>query len=121
MNAKTLLSAALCLALFASAVHAAPNGPSFTAVVDAGGTLVRGFGVDQATRVVAGRYEVQFAGVVNQCSYTASVGLSGDVGSADPGIVTVGPRPGKPKVLVVQTFTPRGAREDRGFHLIVAC
>ena len=117
MKAKHLFLAALLV----TSAEAAPNGPSFTAVVDSTGELARGLFATGAKRIAKGRYEVQFDGVVSQCGYTASVGLSVAVGSSDPGIVTVMPRAGKPKALYVQTFTPRGARQDRGFHVIVQC
>lgn len=120
MKTKALFTAVLGLTIF-TAAQAAPNGPSATAVVDRDGTLARGLRATGATRLVAGRYEVLFDANVSLCSYTATVGLSGAVGSSDPGIVTVAPRSGKPKGVFVQTFSSRGGRQDRGFHLIVQC
>lgn len=118
--AVSLLCVAACT-VFAAQEALAGNGPSFTAVVNADGTLARGLKATGATRFGAGSYEVDFKKDVTACGYTLAIGLSGDVGSSDPGTVNVVGRSGNPKGLYVQTFDTTGTLADRGFHVIVSC
>lgn len=121
MKLRYLLPVVAGFAALGATAALAANGPSFFAVVDADGTLNRGLHALHAKHLTNGHYEVGFTRDVSACSYTASVGLSGDAGSSSPGIVSVAARSGKPKAIFVETFTPDGTRIDRGFHVIVAC
>ena len=58
-----------------------------SAVVAANGTLVRGSGVFSATNLAAGDYEVIFKRNVRRCTYIATIGLDGSVGTSPAGTI----------------------------------
>jgi hypothetical protein len=119
--ASTIILAAALAALGTPAAVAGSNAPSYTAVVDADGTLERGRGATGIVHVNTGIYEVDFTKDVTACGYTATIGLSGDTGASDPGTVAVVGRSGTPKGVYIQTFDKKGHPLDLGFHLILAC
>jgi len=119
--ASTLILAAALAALGTPEAVAGNNAPTYTAVVDAGGTLARGRGATGTVHNDTGIYEVDFAKDVTACSYTATIGLPGTTGSSDPGTVAVAGRSGTPNGVYIQTFDKKGHPLDLGFHLILAC
>ncbi|ROO61622.1 hypothetical protein EDC02_3569 [Micromonospora sp. Llam0] len=96
-----------------------PTAQSFFAVVNANGTLARGFGAVSATRLATGTYQVVFSHNLTGSAYVGSIGLSGSVGASAPGEITVVGRAGIPNGVFIQTFTSAGVLADRGFHLAI--
>ncbi|MDD7942405.1 hypothetical protein PHK61_28715 [Actinomycetospora lutea] len=91
------------------------------AVVNADGTLARGFGATSAQRLGQGAYEVIFNRSVRNCAYLGTIGLSGDVGSSPSGEITVVGRNGNDRGVFLTTATSAGSPTDAGFHLAVHC
>jgi hypothetical protein len=89
------------------------------AVVNADGTLARGFRAASAQRLGLGNYEVVFKRDVTNAAYVASIGLAGSIGAANPGEITVVGRNGNAKGVFVTTHSSAGAPADAGFHLAV--
>jgi hypothetical protein len=89
------------------------------AVVNADGTLARGFRATSSQRLVTGQYEVVFNRDVRKAAFIATIGLSGSVGSSAPGEITVVGRLGNPQGVFVTTHSSTGAPADAGFHLAV--
>lgn len=96
-----------------------PTAQAFFAVVNANGTLARGFGVVSSTRLAVGQYQVVFSHVLTGSAFVGTIGLSGSVGSSPSGEIAVVGRNGVPNGVFVQTFTSAGVAADRGFHLAV--
>jgi hypothetical protein len=96
-----------------------PTAQSFFAVVDANGTLARGFGATSATRLGVGIYQVVFSHDVRGSAYVGTLGLSVDFGISPSGEIAVVGRAGLPNGIFVQTFNSAGQSADRGFHLAV--
>ncbi|MDG4829145.1 hypothetical protein O7627_07475 [Solwaraspora sp. WMMD1047] len=96
-----------------------PTAQTFFAVVNANGSLNRGFGVASSTRLALGQYQVLFSHDVTGSAYVATLGLSGSVGGSPPGEIAVVGRNGNPNGVFVQTFNSAGGAADRGFHLSV--
>lgn len=86
------------------------------AVVNSGGTLLRGTGVVSASQAPGG-FEVIFNRDVAGCSYSATLGAV----QAEVGQVGVGPRNGNPNGVFVFTSDSTGADTPRGFNLQVFC
>src|SRR4051812_41104580 len=98
--------------------------PTMSAVVSAGGTLVRGHDALSASRLDTGSYQVRFAQPVDQCAVNAG---PGSPGAGDP-YHTVAPlevrvRLGRGTGVVrVQTTSPfDGSAADGPVHVQVAC
>jgi hypothetical protein len=99
-----------------------PAGVSFTAVVKANGTLVRGFGAVSVSQPEgAGSYQVDFTADVTNCAYVVTLGDPGNNAPPAPGDVTVAGRNGDPEGLFIQTADIHGTLENRAFHLDVGC
>nr|MDT0662274.1 hypothetical protein [Micromonospora sp. DSM 115978] len=96
-----------------------PTAQTFFAVVNANGTLARGFGVVSSSRIALGQYQVVFSHNVTGSAYVGTLGLSGSVGGSPPGEIAVVGRNGNPNGVFVQTFNSAGGAADRGFHLSV--
>lgn len=96
-----------------------PTAQTFYAVVNADGTLARGFQAASAQRFAPGLYEVIFAHDVTTSAYVASIGSSGSVGVESTGEITVVGRAGTPNGVFITTSTSDGTFADRGFHLAV--
>ena len=60
-----------------------------SAVVDTDGTLVRGSGATSSINANPGSYRVIFKRNVRQCTYVATIGIPGSVGTASPGEINV--------------------------------
>lgn len=99
-----------------------PAHRSFTAVVSAKGTLVRGSGATAASQPEGkGTYEVDFSADVTGCAYVATLGQTGSRGTADPGMITVVGRSGVPNGIFVETGDRLGNDKDRSFQVDVGC
>jgi hypothetical protein len=91
------------------------------AVVNANGTLARGFRAVSSQKLAVGQYEVIFNRNVRNCAYVASIGLSGAVGASSPGEITVVGRFNNDRGVFVTTHNSAGAAADLGFHIAVHC
>lgn len=96
-----------------------PTAQAFFAVVDALGTLVRGFQAVSATRLFTGGYQVLFSHDVTGSAYIATPGLPGSGAILGTGQITVASRSGAPHGVLVQTFDPSGNPIDLSFHLAI--
>lgn len=92
-----------------------------SAVVDADGTLDRGSGVLSATNVNPGSYEVIFRRNVRQCTYVATIGIPGSVGTAVPGEINVAGASVSTSGVFVDIQDSAGFDVNHPFHLIVFC
>jgi hypothetical protein len=92
---------------------------TFFAVVNPDGALARGARATSSQRIALGNYEVVFNRDVTRAAYVATIGLSGAVGAASPGEITVVGRFGNPRGVFVTTHNSAGAPADAGFHLAV--
>lgn len=90
------------------------------AVVNANGTLARGFGVVSSARLALGQYQVVFIQSVVRSAYTATIGLTGSAGASPPGEIAVVGRAGNANGVFVQTWNSAGAPADRAFHLHIS-
>ncbi|MDW5329763.1 hypothetical protein [Plantactinospora sp. KLBMP9567] len=90
------------------------------AVVNANGTLARGFGAVSSSRLTTGQYQVIFIQNVAASAFTATIGLTGSVGTSPPGEIAVVGRAGVPAGVFVQTWNSSGVPADRAFHLHVS-
>lgn len=96
-----------------------PTAQTFFAVVNANGTLARGFQAVSANRLATGQYQVIFRHDLTGSAFFGTIGLAGSIGiSADGQIAVVG-RTGMPNGVFVQTFNSAGIPTDLGFHLSV--
>jgi hypothetical protein len=107
------LSAAACLLSIAGTAHAFS---SFYAVVNSGGSVARGSGVDTAIRVSTGRYNITFTRSVKNCAHVASLATI----TAGTAVVSAHPNPSN-KVLQVYTFGPTGTASNQNFTVMVSC
>ena len=96
-----------------------PTAQAFFAVVNANGTLARGFQALSATSLGVGVYQVLFSHDITGSAYIGTIGLSGSLGSSPPGQIAVVGRAGAPNGVFVQTFNAAGAPANLGFHLAV--
>lgn len=92
-----------------------------SAVVNANGTLARGSGASSVVKVSVGNYRVLFGRNVRSCTYVASIGLSGAVGTELDGVIDVVGDNLSVNGVFVDTSDVNGGQADRGFHLIVFC
>ncbi|GIG86175.1 hypothetical protein [Plantactinospora endophytica] len=90
------------------------------AVVNANGTLARGFGAVSSARLATGQYEVVFIQNVARSAFIATIGLTGSLGTSPPGEIAVVGRAGIPAGVFVQTWNSSGVPADRAFHLHVS-
>ena len=93
------------------------------AVVNADGTLQRGSANVTSSKLVAsdGQYAIDFGRNVDQCAYTATVGMTGLIGGSTFGITNVAPLGNNDNAVFVRTHSQTGALTDRPFHLVVVC
>ncbi|MFB9234009.1 hypothetical protein ACFFWC_00410 [Plantactinospora siamensis] len=94
-----------------------PTAQVFWAVVNANGTLARGFGVVSSIRLGVGAYQVVFSHDVTRSAFLATQGFAGSVGAAPDGAVTVVGRAGLATGVFVTTYNTAGVLTDRAFHL----
>jgi hypothetical protein len=92
-------------------------------VVGSDGVQDRGTGVASTTRVSLGHYRVNTNVDVNQCSYTATIGDTGNIDDSSPlgGYARVGWTPGNTKSVTVLTFRNQTVLDDFPFHIQIAC
>jgi hypothetical protein len=105
----------------AKSVHTDAAGVSGWAVIDPDGTLARKLNAKSVLHVDTGIYAVSFNSNIRHCAYTATVGLSGSVGSSLPGYATVVALNEDTKGVYLKTFDSTGALADLGSHLLVSC
>ena len=104
-----------------------PPGPGATplfAVVDGRATpptIVRGAHATAASRFSPGRYFVTFDRNVRACAYVATIGLTGAVGSEQPGFITTVAANADVNAIGVTTDDTAGVAADRQFHVQVIC
>jgi hypothetical protein len=93
------------------------------AVVSATGALARGSGVVSSTRLGLGEYRVTAGVDISQCSYTATVGDTGNIDDTNlaGGYARVGRTPGNPQSVTVLIFRNQTVVDDYPFHLQVSC
>lgn len=103
----------------ATLVGMPPTAQTFFAVVNADGSLARGFQAVSSQRFSAGRYEVIFSHDVRGSSYAATIGDSGSTIVPPPGEIAVVGRFGTPNGVFIATRDSAGNLADRGFHLAV--
>jgi hypothetical protein len=103
----------------ATAVGMPPTAQAFFAVVNADGTLARGFQASSASKLSTGTYQVIFAHDITGSAYIGTLGLSGSIGGSPSGQIAVVGRFGTPNGVFVQTFDAAGNAADRGFHLAI--
>jgi len=108
------------LAVPATAAGLPATAQGHFAVVNANGTLARGFGTVSSARLAVGQYQVVFIQNVARSAFTATIGLTGSVGVSPPGEIAVVGRAGMPNGVFVQTWNSAGTPADRSFHLHVS-
>jgi hypothetical protein len=91
------------------------------AVVDATGTLARGYRTTSSAKISLGGYEVIFKQDVTGCVYNVSLGNIGSIGTVPNGQIAVASRTTDVKGVWVNTFDSTGALADFPFHLRVKC
>lgn len=99
-----------------------PTAQTFYAVVNADGSLARGFGVVSSravTEIQAGSYEVIFSQDVTGSAYIATIGDAGNLIIPPPGQVSVVGRFGNANGVFLQTRDSAGSPTNLGFHLAV--
>lgn len=92
---------------------------TYFAVVNADGSLARGFHAVSSQRFGPGLYEVIFAHDVRGSAYIGVIGGSGSVGIETAAHITVVGRSGVPNGVFVTMTDSSGKYVDRGFHLAV--
>jgi hypothetical protein len=92
-----------------------------SAVVNADASVARGVGVVSASTSGTGNKIVIFDRNVRDCTYTASIGLSGASGTSAPGFITVVGAAIDENGVFVTTDDTLGASTDLGFHLHLTC
>jgi hypothetical protein len=92
---------------------------TFFAVVNADGTLARGFQANSSQRLATGQYEVIFAHDLTGSAYVATIGSSQTSGTEPTGEITVVGRAGAANGVFITTTDSAGVFADRGFHLAV--
>ena len=98
------------------------GGGSRFAVVNAGGSAVRGRDISSAARTGEGRYQVIFNGDVRSCAYFATVGDASAGGPPQNSQISVSSLASNVNGVSVRTENGgNGAELDRAFHLIVMC
>jgi len=100
---------------------AGPIPPSFDAVVDYSGNLVRGHGVSGVTHIGPGQFEVAFTQDVSACSYVATVADPGNALVYYPGLVFTATGHMGGNDVYVETKNLGGGLSDYPYHLQVNC
>lgn len=91
------------------------------AVVDSTGALVRGHDAVTASLLTTGAYNVTFNQDVKNCSFFATLGMTGSFSAAPAGYVTVAGRAGDQNSVYVSTYNATGVATNASFHLSVQC
>jgi hypothetical protein len=89
------------------------------AVVNSGGTTVRGSHVVSSQSLATGEYEVIFDQSVSACTYQVSIG--GTTTETPVGVVAAARRSGNVNGVFVNTSDLAGADDALAFHLAVFC
>ena len=112
-------AAAVPAAVPATVAGMPPTAQTFYAVVNADGSLARGFGVVSTATFGAGNYEVIFSQNITGSAYIATIGLAGSLGVSAPGQVSVVGRFLNPNGVFIQTTDSTGNPTNMGFHLAI--
>ncbi|MBM7804450.1 hypothetical protein JOD57_000287 [Geodermatophilus bullaregiensis] len=102
----------------ATVVGMPPTAQTFFAVVEANGSLTRGFHAVSSQRLFAGGYEVVFSHDVTGSAYVATTGFTAPFVPPGGGIA-LAPRAGIPNGVFVTTRDDAGNFADRAFYLAV--
>jgi len=95
-----------------------PTAQTFFAVVNANGTLARGFQAVSAQRLATGAYQVIFNHNVTGSAYVATIGTAAAAGPPS-GEISVSPRSGALNGVFIAVRDSAGNSADRPFHLAV--
>ena len=95
--------------------------PTLWAVVNSNGTLARGFHAVSSSNPFVGNYIVNFDRNISQCAFTASIGLSGNLGTETFGVISVVISITSNNAVFIRTQDTGGTNSNRGFHLNVMC
>ncbi|WP_137939601.1 hypothetical protein [Chitinivorax sp. B] len=93
---------------------------TYSAAVDAAGTLIFGPAGASSNLLLAGSYQVIFPSDVSKCVYTAILGSTAPASPA-PGIIVVSPRAGNVNGVFIKTTNLAGVLLNQAFHLHVQC
>jgi hypothetical protein len=96
------------------------NSLSEWAVVNAGGSLVRGPNAAGATRLGPGRYEVYLHRNVSSCSFVATIGDPSSALVYNPGLIFTATGHSTTNAVYVETKNPGGGLADYPFHLQIS-
>ena len=97
-----------------------PSAQTIFAVVNADGTLARGFGAFSSQRTAVGTNVVVFSWITLPGAFTATLGRNDGTGLSLPGFVIVNRAgPNATNAVVVVTRDLAGNLSDRPFHLVV--
>jgi len=101
--------------------RAPPNFP-MSAVVNSDGSLARGDHAVSVTHTSGGSsYIVAFDRNVTNCTFNATIGLSGSAFTSPPGFITVVGAAVNANAVYVSTTDSAGTGAERGFHLNITC
>ena len=104
----------------AQAAAGLPSAQTIFAVVNADGTLARGFGAFSSQKIGTGTYQVVFSWITFFGAFTATLGRNDGTGLSEPGFVIANRfGPNAQNVVVVVTRDLTGTLSDRPFHLAV--
>jgi hypothetical protein len=98
---------------------AAAGAQTIFAVVNADGTLARGFRASSSQKIGTGTYQVVFREVTSRGAYTATLGRNDGTGLSLPGFVIANRFGNAQNAVVVVTRDLTGTVSDRPFHLAV--
>ena len=108
-------------ALFVAASPAAIGPAHVFAVVNAGGTALRGKALASSTTLSTGVYDVRFNRDTSLCSWVSTVGFGTFSGSTGPAMITITGRAGTNNGLFVTTFDSTGTPANLPFSADVIC
>jgi hypothetical protein len=94
---------------------------SYTAVVAANGTLVRGKGATGAQSFGAGSYQVDFVTDVTSCAHVVTIGSTTSEAPPAAGLITVVGRAGNTAAIYVETRDLTGVLVSMPFHVDEGC
>jgi hypothetical protein len=66
-------------------------------------------------------YQVRFSQNIASCSFQATIGTTGSVGTAGPGEIAVAGEAASANGVFLTTYSSAGALADKSFHLAVFC
>ncbi len=106
--------------LLGGAALAVDGTGTYAATVGSSGLLVRGTRATSAVRTATGRFEIDFADNISQCSWVVSIGGTATT-QPTPGYAVVYRSSAATNRLVVRTYGTNDAASNLPFHTIVVC